>query len=318
MDRYRNAVGCLAKKEISMSEYKIQPEKIVPGRNKSIHVFNLDHESNNIDKKVVQSFGEEWEKFESFKDEDLQNISDMYFDILDERHLNKDTYAMDMGCGTGRWTKIIAQKAGFVEAVDPSSAIFVADRLLKDTPNVRLTQASVDTLPFADDSFDFVMSIGVLHHIPDTQKAMYDCVRKVKKGGYFYTYLYYSLDNRGPLFKALFWLSNIIRRIVSGMPSGLKKVTCDLLAIIVYMPFILIGRLFKMIGLKKLARKVPLSIYQDQPFYIVRNDSLDRFGTTLEQRFSKKQVEEMMTKSGLSNIVVSPGMPYWHAVGRKV
>jgi hypothetical protein len=102
------------------------------------------------------------------------------------------------------------------------------------------------------------------------------------------------------------------------MPSGLKKFTCDLLAVTVYMPFVLFGRLLKSIGLKKLARRVPLSIYQDQPFYIIRNDSLDRFGTTLEQRFSRQQVEDMMTRSGLSDIVISPGMPYWHAVGRKV
>ncbi|MEI9806559.1 MAG: hypothetical protein WDO16_01045 [Bacteroidota bacterium] len=70
--------------------------------------------------------------------------------------------------------------------------------------------------------------------------------------------------------------------------------------------------------MKKLAAKLPLSIYQSQPFYIIRNDSLDRFGTKLEQRFSKKQVEEMMTKAGLYDVVVSPGMPYWHAVGTKL
>jgi 2-polyprenyl-3-methyl-5-hydroxy-6-metoxy-1,4-benzoquinol methylase len=33
--------------------------------------------------------------------------------------------------------------------------------------------------------FDFAMSIGVLHHIPNTQKAMNNCVKKVKLGGYF-------------------------------------------------------------------------------------------------------------------------------------
>lgn len=303
-----------------MVQYKTDPDKIMPGVSKSIHAFRLDHgqSDNNIDQEVVKSFGDEWEKFESFEQADLQRTADMYFDILTDKHLNKDTYAMDMGCGTGRWTKIIADKVAFVEAVDPSSAIFVADRLLKDTPNVRLTQASVDTLPFGDDIFDFVMSIGVLHHIPDTQKAMNDCVRKVKKGGYFYTYLYYSLDNKGSLFKLLFSVSNFVRRVVSKLPSGLKKFVCDMLAVILYMPFVLLGRLFQKIGLKKLAAKLPLSIYQSQPFYIIRNDSLDRFGTKLEQRFSKKQVEEMMTKAGLYDVVVSPGMPYWHAVGTKL
>lgn len=84
------------------------------------------------------------------------------------------------------------------------------------------------------------------------------------------------------------------------------------------MPFILLGRFVKAIGLKKLARKIPLSDYTDKSFFIVRNDALDRFGTTLEHRFSKKQVIELMEKSGLGNIVVSPGSPYYHAVGRKM
>lgn len=298
-------------------EYKIQPVKIIRGENKNIHVFAIDGKAENIDKEVVKSFGEEWEKFKEFKDTELERTAAMYFDILTDKHLNKDTYAMDMGCGTGRWTKMIADRVKFVEAVDPSSAIFVADHLLKEKANVRLTQASADTLPFGDEVFDFVMSIGVLHHIPDTAKAMQDCVRKIKHGGYFYTYLYYSLDNRGSLFKFLFVCSDLVRKVVSRLPSGVKKFVCDLLAILLYLPFILLGRVFKSIGLRKAASQLPLSIYQDQPFYIVRNDALDRFGTKLEQRFSKNEIETMMKAAGLTDIIVSPGKPYWHAVGTK-
>jgi ubiquinone/menaquinone biosynthesis C-methylase UbiE len=302
----------------SMVNYQSEPNRVVKGESRDIYVFNGELPEGNIDSRVVKSFGEEWSKFRQFKDSDLKRTATMYFDILTEKHLNKDTYAMDMGCGTGRWTKMIADRVKFVEAVDPSKAIFAADHLLKETHNVRLSQASADTLPFADETFDFVMSIGVLHHIPDTAKAMKDCVRKVKKGGFFYTYLYYNLDNRGVLFRLLFGCSNMVRNIVSRLPSGVKKITCDILAVLVYMPFILAGRLFKMIGWRVLARKIPLSIYQDQSFYIIRNDALDRFGTRLEQRFTKKQVEEMMRKAGLDDIVISSGMPYWHAVGTRV
>ena len=50
----------------------------------------------------------------------------------------------------------------------------------------------------------------------------------------------------------------------------------------------------------------------------IRNDALDRFGTSLEQRFSKVEVVTMMENSGLTNIVVSSGTPYYHAVGRRL
>jgi len=209
-------------------------------------------------------------------------------------------------------------KIGFMEAIDPSDAIYTADYLIGNIPNVRLSKASTDNIPFPDETFDFGMSIGVLHHIPDTQKAMSDCVKKVKIGGYFYTYLYYALDNRGPLFRGLLSAVTLIRKVVSSLPSGLKKFVCDLIAIFVYLPFVLWGRFFKMIGLKGLAAKIPLNFYQDQTFFVIRNDALDRFGTSLEQRFSRAQITTMMSNAGLTDIVISEGMPFWHAVGKRI
>ena len=74
----------------------------------------------------------------------------------------------------------------------------------------------------------------------------------------------------------------------------------------------------KKIGLKKIAKKVPLSYYSDKSFWIMKNDALDRFGTPLEQRFSRQEIEEMMLSCGLKNITFSEKEPYWHAVGQRV
>ena len=139
---------------------------------------------------------------------------------------------------------------------------------MREVENVRLTKASVDTLPFPDEAFDFAMSIGVLHHIPDTQQAMNDCVKKVKKGGYFYVYLYYNLDKRGSLFKILFKLTDVIRSVVSKFPGRLKKIICDILAVIIYMPLILWVRFLVFIGLRRLAKQMPLSAYNNKSFFI--------------------------------------------------
>jgi SAM-dependent methyltransferase len=298
-----------------IKEYNKEPIQTIKSKTREINIFSTDGE--NIDQSVVEGFGEEWLKFKDYSDEDIRSLAIMYFDILDEKILNKNTYALDVGCGTGRWTKYLAGRAGFIEAIDPSNAVLAADHLLKDVPNVRIAKASVETIPFADNTFDFAMSIGVLHHIPDTQQAMKDCVKKVKPGGYFYCYLYYNLDNKGPLFKTIFHLSNVVRLAVSSMPSGLRRFSSDVLAVGLYMPFVLTSRLLNKAGMKSLAKKVPLSDYANKSFFIIRNDSLDRFGTRLEHRFSKKQVIEMMGKSGLVDIVVSPASPYYHAVGRK-
>ena len=49
----------------------------------------------------------------------------------------------------------------------------------------------------------------------------------------------------------------------------------------------------------------------------MRTDALDRFGTQLEQRFTKKQILEMMELAGLERINFSDAVPYWCAVGYK-
>jgi ubiquinone/menaquinone biosynthesis C-methylase UbiE len=297
------------------SEFTRSPERIIKTKEREIFIFDI--EGKNIDHKVVNEFGDEWLKFYEHDDDLVKKGGEEYFDILNDQIVNSNTYALDVGCGTGRWTKYLAGKVGFIEAVDPSNAIFAADKLLGKIENVRLSKASIETLPFADETFDFVMSIGVLHHIPNTRQALIDCVKKVKIGGYFFVYLYYNLDRRGPLYKALFHSSVLIRKAVSRLPGKIKHFVCDILAIIFYMPFILVGRFFKFLGFTDLSKRMPLHGYQNRSFFMIRNDTLDRFGTRLEQRFSKQQVIEMMEAGGLTDIVISPGIPFYHAVGKK-
>ena len=302
---------------MQISPFNNTADKTIKGAYRNIYHFETN-EAVNIDHSVVEAFGEEWEKFYRFSDEDIEQIGKSYFSFLDNTIINKDTYVLDVGCGTGRWTKYLSGKVKFIEAIDPSKAIFYADKLLKNIDNVRLSIASTDNIPFPDETFDFVMSVGVLHHIPDTQKAMTDCVKKVKKGGFFYVYLYYAFDNRGWAFKTLFKLSDIIRKAVSSLPANPKKFICDIIAFTVYVPIVMIGSFFKFIGFKKLALRMPLSIYQDKSVFVMRNDALDRFGTSLEQRFTKVEIINMMQKAGLKNIQIPAEPIYWMAVGQKI
>lgn len=300
-----------------MMTYNSDPLSAFQHQGKKISSF-IKSSGGNYDRDTVKSFGHEWTEFNSFRDDEVRIPGDQYFDIIDSSIINKESSVLDIGCGMGRWSYYISDRVKFVEAIDPSEAVFSASEFTSKKGNIRVTQAGVDDIPFEDNSFDFVFSLGVFHHVPDTQEAIRKAVCKVKRGGHFMIYLYYSLDNRGFLFKSLFHLSNLLRLIISKLPKRLKSMVCDILAFTLYLPFILLTKLIKSIvpsgGLYK---KIPLSYYDGKSFKIIRNDSLDRFGTPLEQRFSKIQIEQMMKRAGLSNIVFSPNEPYWHAVGKK-
>ena len=281
-------------------------------------IYNFQINDQNIDQKTVDSFGDEWQAFHGFDEKEIQKLGDEYFDIVTTDMLNNSTSVLEVGCGSGRFLKYLSDKAGFLVGADPSQAVFAADELLGKQDNVMLVKAAANDLPFENEAFDFVYSLGVLHHIPDTQKAMQACVDKIKRGGYFFTYLYYNLDNRGFLFRSIFNASTVLRKGVSRLPGKPKRFICDLLAMGLYMPFVGFSRFLRAVGVKEtIRRKIPLFGYENKSFYIIRNDALDRFGTPLEQRFTKTQIQAMMESCGLEQIVFSNHIPYWHAVGKK-
>ena len=300
-----------------MMRFIKQPDLILETNYHPIYVFTSKENDHNIDYNVVQAFGEEWSKFNSFSDKEIEKLGDSYFDILDEEIINKSSCMIDFGAGSARFSKYLSDKVKFIDVLEPSNAVFAASNLLRDVNNVRITKASIGSAPYEDGAYDFGMSIGVLHHIPDTQSGLAQCIKKIKPDGWFYVYFYYNLDNKGFLFKTLFGIVNLFRIAISRLPFGIKNIACDFMAIILYMPIILLGRIFNFFGFKNFAKKFPLNYYQNQSFRIIRNDALDRFGTRLEKRFSKVEIEEMMKACGLSNIRISSQEPYWHAVGQK-
>lgn len=296
---------------------------MVPYKHQPVHSFKVGETTVasftaelNADSKTVESFGDEWNRFASFTEEETKRAGDQYFDIVTDEMVNSDTIALDIGCGTGRWSKYLSPRVKFIEAVDPGEAVRAAVPFTAVSENIRITQAGYGSLPFEKESFDFVFSLGVVHHLPDTEAAIREAATMVKKNGWLLLYIYYSLDNRGVLFKLLFGISDLVRRLVSKLPRGLKFFVCELIAIFVYLPFVLLAKLLRIFG-GSLWKKIPLAYYSDKPWKVIRNDSLDRFGTPLEKRFSKKEIEQMLERSGMHDIRFSANEPYWHVIARK-
>ena len=275
-------------------------------------------QSGNMDERTVAGFGDEWSRFDQSdaEPEELQRSFDNYFAVFPWQSLPPNARGIDVGCGSGRWARLLAPRVGHLECVDASAAaLAVARTNLAASTNVTLTNASVGHLPFPDDTFDFGYSLGVLHHVPDTTEGIRDCVRVLKPGAPFLLYLYYALDNRPAWYRAVWHASDLVRKVVSQLPSRGRHLAADAIAAGVYWPLARAALVGERLGAN--VSTVPLSAYRRHSFYIMRNDALDRLGTPLEQRFSRVQIESMMRECGLTHIRFHEGEPYWCAVGFK-
>ena len=270
----------------------------------------------NINEKVVDDFGQEWDTFDqsNVSTEELYYTFQQYFSLFPFEKLPLHPKGFDLGCGSGRWAYFCASRCGELHCIDPSRlAIEVARKKLAKFTNCHFHIAGVDDMPLKDNSMDFGYSLGVLHHVPDTQDGIRCCVRKLKKGAPFLLYLYYAFENRPLWFKAIWRASDILRRIISVSPHPIKYAVSQIIALMVYFPLSRLALLFDRLGIN--VTNFPLSIYRTKSFYTLRTDALDRFGTRLEQRFTKSQIEKMMLASGLEKIEFSDKEPYWCAIG---
>ena len=272
---------------------------------------------NNIDQKTVKSFGEEWTRFDQtgMPDDEAKARFEEYFAVFPWDDLLVEAEGFDMGCGTGRWARWVAPKVSKLHCIDPSNAIEVARVNLSMNGNVSFQQASVDSQCLPPNSQDFGYSLGVLHHVPDTAAAISSCVNLLKPGAPLLLYLYYAFDNRPWWFRAIWRLSDSARQMIYRLPPSLKPIVTDVIALLVYMPLVILSKLMEWLGFN--VANVPLSYYRNYSFYSMRTDARDRFGTPLERRFSRQQIVEMMEGAGLVNICFSDETPHWCVVGKK-
>ena len=272
----------------------------------------------NIDAATVDGFGREWATFDQtgLDEREHAQLFEGYFSIFPFETLPPGAEGFDLGCGSGRWAAMVAPRVGILHCIDPSAeALGVTRRRLADQASARFHLAGADSIPLADGSQDFGYSLGVLHHIPDTKAAMRDCVRKLKTGAPFLVYLYYGFDNKPEWFRKVWRGSDMIRRGVSRLPFRLRKGVTDVIAVSVYWPLVRFAGLAERLGAD--VSNFPLSAYRGTSFYTMRTDALDRFGTRLEHRFTRAEIETMMTECGLVDIRFREDTPYWVACGRR-
>jgi SAM-dependent methyltransferase len=270
----------------------------------------------NLDQDVINSFGHEWAAFdysEGESDEALDKQFLSYLTPIDLHQFNKESaVAADFGAGSGRWTSRLLPYFSLIYALEPSNgANQVLRKKFNNESRVSILQESVGLNSIPSESLDLAMSLGVLHHIPDTALAIREIATKIKSGGVFLCYLYYKLENKPLYYRGLFLTANLLRWVISRLPYVLRRLITQMIAGTIYLP---LARISKILGNRgKDVSNFPLHHYANMPFMMLQNDALDRFGTRLEQRFSKKEIIEMLGKAGydLTTMRFSDSEPFW-------
>ena len=278
----------------------------------------------NLDQGVIDGFGHEWKAFDYSETETTQALDAQFLAYCAPLNLSQfnpaTSVAGDFGAGSGRWSSRLAPYFSRVYALEPSDG---ASQVLKDKftsdPKIIVLQETVGVNSIPRESLDLAMSLGVLHHIPDTALAIKDVSRSIKPGGVFLCYLYYNLENKPAYYKLIFRSVNLVRQIISSLPQPVRRLSATIIAAFVYLP---LARLSKL--LSKLDRNIsnlPLHHYANMPFVMLANDALDRFGTSLEQRFSKTEITEMLRAADfdLTTLKFSEIEPFWtFAVNKRI
>lgn len=97
--------------------------------------------------------------------------------------LQKGAKVLDIGCGSGIFTKMLHERGFEVTGIDLSHALLKLGG--KNVPEIDFVQGDAESMPFAAESFDVVMFSCLLHHLPEPQKCIQEARRLLKPTGQF-------------------------------------------------------------------------------------------------------------------------------------
>jgi len=166
-------------------------------------------------------------EFFQWHDEVRRLDVDLYAMPLYEFDRHRGEQVLDVGCGIGWICYHFARGGARITGVDLTQRAVDLTRRRLEIHGLTGTilQANAEALPFPDAAFDFVVSAGVLHHTPETAKAVAEIHRVLRPGGRGMIALYYRSPLLAPTIWPLTrWLVNLLLKHVPGR-DGFGRVT---------------------------------------------------------------------------------------------
>ena len=247
-----------------------------------------------LKKKTADSFGFEWTKFHQLKSEKgfLEFIGPINKDFF------KGKFVLDAGCGNGSYSYYSASYGAEVIAIDFSDAVSVAQENTKNM-NVQVVRADITHPPFKEGSFDYIFSIGVLHHLPEPETGFHQLVPLLKQGALISIWVY----GRGKQWAAVYFYEPLIK-ITHRLPHRLLYYLCYVPATIMEISNRLY-RFLRWVHLPNIASCLPFKFYEGYPFSVKLNDAFDTFATPSARYYTEKEIFNWFTEANLLDINIT-------------
>jgi SAM-dependent methyltransferase len=245
--------------------------------------------------RTFASFGYEWNAFDGIRAED-DDFAEIYFRDLDLEGL-RGKVGLDAGCGKGRFTRILARYLDAEVALDGSSAVEAAARSLSDLDNVTVVQSDLREAPFAPGSFDFISSLGVLHHLDDPFDGFKRLLTYLAPGGQILLMLY-SRPAQASVRSAALSAAKAIRTVTVRLPHPVVKALSTPVAGLLYAGVVAPGRWGQQHGASSLAA-LPMYTYRDKPFRSLVLDTFDRLTAPVEHRYVWSELQQWFDETGV-------------------
>lgn len=280
-----------------------------------IFTDNIKDSKKDIKNVTSSRFGWQWNYFSTF-DIDIERKKFLEWIYPTNKRFFENKIVFDAGCGMGRHA-IISSIFGAEEviAIDLGPSVYAAYENTKKFPNIHIIQADIYNLPFNEESFDFIYSIGVIHHLPEPREGFENLLKYLKPNGKINIWVY-GRENNGWI---IYFLNPIRKYITSKIPPNL----------LLYLSLIPASILFAAAKfIYKPINKVLLNFYMPYKDYILWISNLtfrsvhlivfDHLVTPVAFYHKKEDVVEWFEKNGLRNVHISHRRKMsWRASGEK-
>ncbi len=197
---------------------------------------------------------------------------------------------LDAGCGGGRFISYLQKQGVEVIGIDMRPGLlYEYASEFKDDSRFHLIQANLFELPFQENSFDYIFSLGVLHHTPDPKKAFMGLVRYLKKGGKIAIWVYPR--------KPATYISDALRPLTTRMPLSLLC-AMGLIITTLYAPLLKIPRIGNLLRSILYRTRLP---WHNQWNWRMHN-FMDWYGPKYQFKFTNEEIQKWFREAGLTNI----------------